>query len=149
MKKRWQKFIILILAAFLIAITYLPSYSIGQDALCSKKGQDDVCLDGQFLFHLKPEKLIPQISSHEHGIDEEKRARIVQQRIKNIANDFSIEVDSIQVKPWNQKTLVIVSDDDVILTLTDADAEGAGSNKENLAKLYLEKIKNILSLMFL
>ena len=141
MKKRWQKFIILILAAFLIAITYLPSYSIGQDALCSKKGQDDVCLDGQFLFHLKPEKLIPQISSHEHGIDEEKRARIVQQRIENIANDFSIEVDSIQVKPWNQKTLVIVSDDDVILTLTDADAEGAGSNKENLAKLYLEKIK--------
>ncbi|OPF18650.1 hypothetical protein B1L04_03985 [Microcystis aeruginosa KW] len=142
MKKRWQKFIILILAAFLIAITYLPSYSATQDALCSKKGQDDVCLDGQFLFHLKPEKLIPlPLSSHEHGIDEEKRRNIVEQRIKNIANDFSIEVDSIQVKPWNQKTLVIVSDDDVILTLTDADAEGAWSNKENLAKLYLEKIK--------
>ena len=141
MKKRWPKFIILILAAFLIAITYLPSYSATQDALCSKKGQDDVCLDGQFLFHLKPKKLIPQISSDKNDISEEERARIVQQRIKNIANDFSIEVDSIQVKPWNQKTLVIVSDDDVILTLTDADAEGAWSNKENLAKLYLEKIK--------
>ncbi|MCA2910765.1 MAG: tetratricopeptide repeat protein [Microcystis sp. M034S1] len=142
MKKRWQKFIILILAAFLIAITYLPSYSATQDALCSKKGQDDVCLDEQFLFHLKPEKLIPlPLSSHEHGIDDKKRRDIVEQRIKNIADDFSIEVDSIQVKPWNQKTLVIVSDDDVILTLTDADAERAESNKENLAKLYLEKIK--------
>jgi len=145
MKKRWQKFIILILAAFLIAITYLPSYSATQDALCSKKGQDDVCLDGQFLFHLKPKKLIPQISSDKNDISEQERARIVQQRIKNIANDFSIEVDSIQVKPWNQKTLVIVSDDDVILTLTDADAEGAGSNKENLAKLYLEKIKKSIN----
>ncbi|MCZ8188815.1 MAG: tetratricopeptide repeat protein [Microcystis sp. LE19-338.1B] len=145
MKKRWQKFIILILAAFLIAITYLPSYSTGQDALCSEKypaNQDNVCLDEQFLFHLKPKKLIPfPLSSDKDDIDEKKRARIVQQRIKNIANDFSIEVDSIQVKPWNQKTLVIVSDDDVILTLTDADAERAGSNKENLAKLYLEKIK--------
>ena len=147
MKKRWQKFIILILAAFLIAITYLPTYSATQDALCSddQANQDNVCLDKQFLFHLKPEKLIPQISSHEHGIREEERARIVQQRIENIANDFSIEVDSIQVKPWNQKTLVIVSDDDVILTLTDADAEGAGSNKENLAKLYLEKIKKSIN----
>jgi tetratricopeptide (TPR) repeat protein len=146
MKKRWQKFIILILAAFLIAITYLPSYSATQDALiCTEKAPkalDDVCLDEQFLFHLKPEKIIPlPLSSHEHGIDEKKRRDIVEQRIKNIADDFSIEVDSIQVKPWNQKTLVIVSDDDVILTLTDADAERAESNKENLAKLYLEKIK--------
>ncbi|NCR07565.1 MAG: hypothetical protein GPI95_03950 [Microcystis aeruginosa LG13-11] len=142
MKKRWQKFIILILAAFLIAITYLPTYSTGQDALCSKKGQDDVCLDGQFLFHLKPEKLIPTPTlSDEHKIDVEKRRDIVERRIRNIADDFSIEVNSIQVKPWNQKTLVIVSGDDVILTLTDADAERAGINKENLAKLYLEKIK--------
>lgn len=146
MNKRWQKFIILILAAFLIAITYLPTYSATQDALiCTEKAPkalDDVCLDEQFLFHLKPEKLIPlPLSSHEHGIDDKKRRDIVEQRIKNIADDFSIEVDSIQVKPWNQKTLVIVSDDDVILTLTDADAERAESNKENLAKLYLEKIK--------
>jgi hypothetical protein len=32
------------------------------------------------------------------------------------------------------KTLVIVSGDDVILTLTDADAERAGINKENFSK---------------
>lgn len=103
MKKRWQKFIILILAAFLIAITYLPSYSAQEDVkkdLCSdaQANLDNVCLDEQFLFHLKPEKLIPlPISSHKHEIDEKQRRDIVKTKIKNIADDFSIEVGSIQV----------------------------------------------------
>jgi tetratricopeptide (TPR) repeat protein len=135
-KRYYQVFINSILVAFLIFISSVPAHSQQTSDLC-KSSSSNVCLGNQYLFTIKAQ-------AGEYTFEE--RSEIIAKRIESISNDYSIEVDSIQIEePSGTGTInhiMIMADDQIIVTVTDADAIKAGKlDKKLLATKWLKKIK--------
>jgi len=67
------------------------------------------------------------------------RADVVSVRIKNLADDYSFNTDSLKVVPSDLST-DIVYNDNVIKSVTDMDAIWENSDQEKLARKYVSKI---------
>jgi small-conductance mechanosensitive channel len=67
------------------------------------------------------------------------RADVVSVRIKNLADDYSFDTDSLKVVPSDLST-DIVYNENVIKSVTDMDAIWENSDQENLARKYVSKI---------
>lgn len=148
MRKHWQVFIIFALATFLFVLADPFAYS-HLNALPNQTGKDDtvcsheraVCLDNHFIFWIENTEEVGDFNSAE-------RAEEINKRIKKIADDSSIDINSLNVDNWQgAKVTIVRSPDTVIFTLTDNDVQATKSNikdKEKLAYQYLEKIKSAI-----
>lgn len=82
-----------------------------------------------------------------HLYSREKRAKIISERIKKIADQSSIHLNDLEVEEWEEGTINVVLGSDVIVTLTDDDAKAAKigvKNKKKLARLYRKRINNAI-----
>jgi small-conductance mechanosensitive channel len=78
------------------------------------------------------------------AFDQEERALSITKKIESIAKDYSISVDSITIKE-DDKTTNIVTENAVIVTLTEKDGEAEGISRQIIAIKYLEEIKLAIS----
>lgn len=98
-----------------------------------------VFLDDQPIF------IVP--SSVNESYTQEKRAQLITNRIKRIADDPSIGLKNLNVEEWNGGITNIVWGHEVLFTITDKDVKAVKveiNNKQKLAKLYLQRIKNAI-----
>lgn len=68
------------------------------------------------------------------------RARNIQKRIKAVANDETIELDAIKLVPKTDRT-GIMAKETLIMNVVNADATYAGIDRNLLAEVYLDHIK--------
>ena len=76
----------------------------------------------------------------------QERARVIEDRLKQIAQEPSIKIDDIKVESWDENTNIIYGSE-TIITLTNADIEKTGvglKNKRKLANQYQQKIKKAI-----
>ncbi|WP_414574590.1 mechanosensitive ion channel family protein [Anabaena sp. CCY 9402-a] len=75
----------------------------------------------------------------------QERAKAVINRIETIANDFSMSPDNLQVSD-QQDTSNIVLGEKLIYTITDNDAKPTGQTRQELARVYLNKIASSIKI---
>ncbi|BAZ36593.1 TPR repeat-containing protein (plasmid) [Calothrix sp. NIES-4101] len=165
MNNRYQIFPILILAIFLVVTACLPTFSQAQSSvnpsqvnkiiLSSNSSEDKkfcqskhpvnnaVCLDEHFLFRIKNNQPV-------RGLKSQERATEISNIIKQIADDYYIDIDSLKIeKSQNNKFLIFSSPNGIIFTMTDDDAKAEGfeiQDKRILAENYLQLIKHHLKI---
>ncbi|NEQ28131.1 MAG: mechanosensitive ion channel family protein, partial [Microcoleus sp. SIO2G3] len=74
----------------------------------------------------------------------EERAQAVSNRLLEIAKDPTIQVEQIGIDNQQQTTNLTVGDQ-LVLTITNADAKAADKSRQVLARSYLEKIQNAIT----
>jgi small-conductance mechanosensitive channel len=89
-----------------------------------------VTLDGDELFHVRGIQAFPA----------EERANGISDRIEKLARDHSVRSDAIKAVDTELAT-EIVAGDRVIMPLVDADAQPEGITQQELAKVYVKKIR--------
>ena len=78
------------------------------------------------------------------GLTSEGRARSISEKIKSIAEDVSISVDSLAITNYRKPLTLIFSGDKLVMVILDADASAAGLSREELAGEYREKIRTAI-----
>lgn len=131
MNKYWQVPIALVLAIFLTIQIDPGAYSQGNPTPTNKLNGAPVVLNGETLFLIQ-ERFGPASI--------QQRAREISTRIEEVADDFAIPLDSLQVAEV-EGVEIISSKDTVLVGITEADARAAGKAQGNLAAEYLQKIK--------
>ncbi len=153
MRKHWQSFIALALAAFLFVIilsslTHAQTCNPNQDTVT-------VCLDGKPIFivpsSVEPHSFVKAPSGFigfKDSYTREERAKEITDRIQEIAKDPSVDLESLQVNNlWHGGITTIDWGDKVIVTVTNKDARTAKvgiKNRKKLARIYLQRIKNAI-----
>jgi hypothetical protein len=67
------------------------------------------------------------------GLAPEARAEGISEKIKNIAEDASVSVDSLTLSNFQKPMTLIVSGDKLLMVFLDSDAAAAGRSREELA----------------
>ena len=131
MKKFWQSLLSLALATFLIVLS--TSLISSQEPASNDQKIDGVpvVLAEEPLFVIQA-----QIGS----FSPEDRAQAITNRIANIAQEPSVQVESLQIEE-QEGTSNIILGEKVIVTLTEADAKAARKNRQELASEYRQKIQ--------
>ncbi|MEL6441521.1 MAG: mechanosensitive ion channel family protein [Cyanobacteria bacterium J06621_8] len=91
-----------------------------------------VTLDGEILFYY---------SSQIKGIPAGNRAQLTAQKIEEIADDFSIKLNSLNIVEL-EGLRVIATKKELIFALIEADAQLANQTLDKLAQDYLQKVKD-------
>jgi small-conductance mechanosensitive channel len=167
MIKYWQKFSLLLLIAFLVVVrtplvysqeispssyihetievsqaltspqnngTITPNIS---DEQSSKDNKQDVpvVFDGETIFNY---------SSNIEGFPAEARAKQTAKKIKEIARNSSIPIDSLKIVEL-EGIRVIATEEESIITLLEADARVANRSLDELAENYLQKVNQAIA----
>jgi len=118
-------------------------FSIAQESKAPAKTEkappspSPVVLGDQILFNV-PEELGYK------GLTQEGRAKGISEKIKSIAEDVSIPVDSLAIRNFQKPMTLIVSRDKLVMGVLDPDAAAAGRSREELAREYAEKIRTAI-----
>ena len=150
MKKIILKILTLFLLSFYLTLFY-PVYCqiIAQTTTDNNRQENPekivqnqsypVTLDGEELFTIQ----------NEFGpISAQERARNINEKLKEIAEDPLFIVDSIKTAKQDNLTFIYAGQlggDTIILTITEADIEKSGLLKEELIEIYVFKIKEAIS----
>jgi hypothetical protein len=133
LRRHFSFFITFVLVVSLTIIVPLSAHSQPTTNSCQER--NDVCLDHQYLFTIKAslESKTP-----------ENRAAEINNKIKSIANNNSIQIDSLKIEEEEGVSNIIL-DDEIIVTVTDDDSIAAAQfYRKVLAEQWLQKIqKNI------
>ncbi|WP_124970392.1 mechanosensitive ion channel family protein [Aphanothece sacrum] len=133
MKKVIQNFIIWLLIS-LVVVTVTPLI-MAQSTPSGDSGDFPVMLDGQTIFTLKKPL---------GGISTQNRAKGVNNRLKEFANDEKISIDDIEMYIGDNDgiPLTIISAGSItITTVTEADAKAANMTRSQLSEERLQNIK--------
>jgi small-conductance mechanosensitive channel len=127
----------------IILMLFGSPFSIAQQSKAPAKTEkappsaSPVVLGDQILFNV-PEELGYK------GLTQEGRAKGISEKIKSIAEDESIPVDSLAVRNFQKPMTFIVSGDKLVMVILDPDAAAAGRSREELAREYTEKIRTAI-----
>jgi small-conductance mechanosensitive channel len=89
-----------------------------------------VTLDGQVLFKVRGVSAFPA----------EQRASLIEQRLRDLASNESLPLDSLRVEEGTDRSLVKFSNE-LVMAVFDADAEIEGVSRQLLAEAYQRRIK--------
>lgn len=89
-----------------------------------------VTLDGRVLFKVRGVTAFPA----------EQRAGLIEQRLREVASNENLPLDSLQVEGRKDRSLLKFSDE-LVMTIYDADAEIEGVSRHLLAEAYQRRIK--------
>jgi small-conductance mechanosensitive channel len=144
MKKIGQTFIIWLLVAFLI-VTTIPlvvaqnGFSPQPTPPASQSSSATVVLEGETLF---------VIQTQQGGLSVQKRAQRINQRLRDFAENQDISLDELEVYVGDKDgiPLTTVSAGNILLiAVSNADAQIADKSRLELAREYLQKIKEAVS----
>ena len=107
-----------------------------QQATPKNNKEAPVVLDGETLFTIKVGG---------RTTTAEQRAELVSEEILEIANNFSISIDSLALKDFEEVILITAEEDIIMVAVTNDDAEAANRPLEELAEEYLQTIKDSIS----
>jgi small-conductance mechanosensitive channel len=79
------------------------------------------------------------------GLAPEERARGLSEKIKSLAEDLSVSVDSLALSNFQKPMTLIVSGDKLLMVVLDSDAAAAGRSREELAGEFKEKIRTAIA----
>ncbi|MDM9581563.1 tetratricopeptide repeat protein [Nostoc sp. GT001] len=127
--KYFSFIITFVLVASLTILLPLSAHSQTTNS-CQKSGV--VCLDDQELFIIK-EKL--------DSFTPDQRAKIITENIKDIAETYSIPIDSIKVEEGYDNNNIMAGTK-IIVTVTDDDAKALKISRKLLADRWLKEIKS-------
>ena len=102
----------------------------------SKEQNFPVVLDGETLFYY---------SSLIKGIDAQRRAQEVSQKIQQVAKNFAIPLDSLKIVELEGVRLISSEEDtteDTVFAVVEADARVVNRQLDELAEEYLQKVKD-------
>jgi small-conductance mechanosensitive channel len=134
MKKYWQAFIAFVVVILLSLITS-PLLQAQEDTPSGDK------IDG-FPVVLADETLFI-IQANVGSFSSQERAETITHRLEKIAEDTSVDLDSLRLEELEDTTNILI-DRKNLITLTEADAKAARLKRTELAAQYLGKIKDSL-----
>jgi small-conductance mechanosensitive channel len=94
-----------------------------------------VMLGDQIIFYMKAE--VP-------GLNPKERARNVSERIKAVAEDPTIPIDSLSTSDFRVPLTVIMAKDELITPVLDEDAKAEGRSRQQLAAAYTEELRSAI-----
>lgn len=133
----------IVLIFWIMLMLFGSPFSIAQESKAPAKAEkaspsaSPVVLGDQILFNV-PEELGYK------GLTQEGRAKGISEKIKSIAEDVSIPVDSLAIRNFQKPMTLIVSRDKLVMGVLDPDAAAAGRSREELAREYAEKIRTAI-----
>jgi small-conductance mechanosensitive channel len=137
-RKRWVCFSVT--CFILLAINALCAFA--QTNSAPPKPQEDispgypVVLGDRIIFYMKAQ--VPGFSPRE-------RARSVSERIKTVAEDLTIPIDSLSTSDFNKPLTVIMAKDELLITpVLDEDAKAEGRSRQQLAAAYTEEVTSAI-----
>ena len=101
----------------------------------AKSTDKPVILGDKVLFHLATEA---------EGLTLAKRAEVVSERIKKIADSPRFKVDSIRTNDFNEPMTLIVTGDEILMAVLDQDAVSKGKSRQQLAVEYSQVIRTAI-----
>jgi len=138
--KQLEWFLTIALAVFLLtisvpfAIAQTSSANSIDNPIDNRVKETPVLLAGEQLFVVQA-----QVGSFSAA----ERARAVTQRVEAIAADVAIPIDTIKVKDQQYAT-TIEAGDQLLFSITDADAQFAGKTRSQLADAYVAKLRTAI-----
>ena len=109
---------------------------LGQQATLKNNKQDvPVILDGETLFNF---------SSKVEGLSAKDRAARAAREIEEVAKNFVISIDSLQVVEFEGLNLIL-AEEDLLFAVTKSDAKAANRPIDELTEEYLQKVKNAIA----
>jgi len=111
-----------------------------QESIPAKPQEDTssgypVTLDDQTIFSIKGE--IP-------GYSAKQRAKTVSDRVRALAEDFTIPIESITTSDYSGPSTLVVANDKLVLGVYDEDAKAEKSSREQVAKQYTQKLRSAI-----
>lgn len=136
----YNKTFLFLLLLFLL-ITILDNGIFGQssiklDSVKSKSG-DPVILHGDTLL---------QVYSNLGPFSSQQRAKEISRTLESLVRRSDVEFDSLKYF-WDEGLIIIALDEDVIMSITKSDASIIGKTQEELAKVYLDILKEKLKIV--
>jgi small-conductance mechanosensitive channel len=132
MFKNFKAFVAIALFTFLILVTPIAlSQTSPQKTVQSSPGSE-VTLDGKTLLTVHQKLLSSSV---------EKRAKAINQRISEFAEDTSVSVDALWIKDV-EETMLVGAEDRILIYVSDSDGKVVGKSRQDLAKEYLQIIKD-------
>ncbi|MBD2354429.1 tetratricopeptide repeat protein [Tolypothrix sp. FACHB-123] len=128
LRRYFSVFITFLLVA---SLTLIKPLSVNSQANNSCQQSGIVCLDKQEIFTIR---------ANSGSYSPEKRSKIITQKIQNIADNYSISINSIKVEEGYNTNNILVGEA-ILVTVTDTDGKAAGINRKSLAERWLIKIK--------
>lgn len=129
--KSSRYFSVLITFVLVASLTIIVSLSVHAQTTNSCQQSGVVCFDNQELFTIK---------ANFYPYTPDWRAERITETIQNIANNYSISIDSIKVEEGYGTNNIMV-EEIILVIVTDADARAARLNRKSLADRWLQKIK--------
>jgi small-conductance mechanosensitive channel len=143
--KRWTRFFsgCVILLAISTSSAFAPTGSEPakpQESAPAKPQKDTsagypVKLDGQTIFYIKDEV---------KGYDPEERARTLSERIKGVAEDYTIPTGSFTVSDSKVPITLIMAKDKLLLAVFNEDAKAQGTTRQQLAAAYIQELQSAI-----
>ena len=101
----------------------------------TKSTDKPVILGDKILFHLATEA---------EGRTLAKRAEVVSERIKKIADSTRLKVDSIRTSDFNAPMTIILIGDEILMAVLDQDAVSKGKSRQQVATEYSQVIRTAI-----
>jgi small-conductance mechanosensitive channel len=141
-------FLLLVINAFSVSAQTSSAPAKPQESIPGKsqesipaKPQEDtssgypVTLGGQTIFSIKGE--VPGYSAKE-------RAKGVSNRVRALAEDFTIPIESITTSDYNGPSTLVVADDKLVLGVYAEDAKAENRSRQQLATEYTQKLRSAI-----
>ena len=90
------------------------------------------------------DKILFYLATEAEGRKLEKRAEVVSERIKKIADSTSFKADSIRTRDLNEPITFIVTGNEILLAILDHDAVSKGKSRKQLANEYSQVIRTAI-----
>ncbi len=131
--KNVLRFLVIYLISFLVIINFPFTNSQAQTLPGNKIDGFPVTLNSQTLF---------LIQAKTGSFSPEERAETITNRLNKFAENNSFSLDSLEIEaPSSTNTYNIVSDNKILITITEEDAKAARKTQQELADKYLQKVK--------
>ncbi|MDH3875692.1 MAG: hypothetical protein OET07_16245, partial [Desulfobacteraceae bacterium] len=90
------------------------------------------------------DKILFYLATEAEGRKLEKRAEVVSERIKKIADSPRFKVDSIRTRDLNEPITLIVTGNEILSAILDHDAVSKGKSRQQLATEYSQVIRTAI-----
>ena len=135
----------MILRAFACIFTALLFFGVPgafpQDALPNEPAKETKTADKPVMLG---DKILFYLATEAEGQKLAKRAEVVSERIKKIADSPRFKVDSIRIRDLNEPITYIVSGNEILSAILDHDAVSKGKSRQQLAAEYSQVIRTAI-----
>ena len=176
-KKFWQLLTVIILSTLVIVSYSWLTPSVAQGNFSSDRqenfsisfinahSQSDFAIIAQTSTETKPEIKTPQSEAEEFPVvldgktlftiavdgtitNAQQRAELASEEIERIAKDYSIPVDSFELRDYEEVIIIAAQDEEkeniIIVVITNDDAQAANQSLDEMASKYFQTIKDAI-----